>query len=104
MPGLFGAPRHHLDLLEAERCAGVDQEGGLGLVGFDQRHVEIGPGDLDREARQAGARADIDQVVGTPEVVDEDEAVFDERPVRARHEARPRRNQSNELIQLRILH
>jgi hypothetical protein len=82
----------------------VDEEGCFGLVGFDKRHVEIGPGDLDGDAGQACTGPDVDDPPRIAEVFEEDQAIVDERAIGARHEARPHRNQSNELIELRILH
>jgi putative FmdB family regulatory protein len=82
----------------------MDKERRLGLVRLDQRHLQVRPDDLEREARQPSARADVDHFPRDPEVLDENQAVFDEGRVGASHEARPLRDHFCELIQLRIVH
>ncbi len=102
--GLFRTPGHDLDVLEPEPGARVHQEGGLRLIGFDEGHLELGPGDLERDARQAGARADVNQVARRAEMLEENQAVVYERAVRLGHQPRPGGYESRELFQLRILH
>ena len=98
MPGFLGPPGHDLDSFQAELGAGVDQERGLGLVGFDQGQLQLRSDDLEREAGQASARADIDHFPCVPEVVNENEAVLDQpRRRRRRHETRPLGDHSCEL-------
>ena len=104
MTGLLRPAGNYVDAVEVERRAGVDQERRPVLVGFDERHVQLGPHDLDRQSRQAGARSDVDQAARIAEVVQQHQAVIDERTVGPRHESRPLRDQSDELIQLRIVH
>ena len=104
MTGVLRTAGDDVDAFEPERRARMDQECGLALVGFDERHVQLWPGDLDRQSREAGAGADVDQALCIAKVVQQHQTVLDERAVGPRHEPRPLRDQSSELIEFRILH
>jgi len=102
--GVFRAPRDDCDLLELERGTRVHEEGRLRLVGLDERDIQVGPLDLDRDSRQSRSRADVDQASRVAEMLEQDQAVVDQRPVGRCHQAGPRRDQPSELFELRIFH
>ena len=71
----------------------MNQESGLVLVRLDQSELEVGSGDLERDARESSAGADVHHLPRLAEVVDENQTVFDQGGVGSRHEAGPRRDQ-----------
>jgi hypothetical protein len=82
----------------------VNQECGLGLIGFDQGHLQVGPGDLQRETWQAGSGADVDHLSRVSKVVEQHQRILEERRVGPGHQSWPFRDESPELAKLRIVH
>lgn len=102
--GILCAPRQHLDAFDAQPGAGMDQEGCLVLIGLDQRELEFGPHDLEREAWETSAGPDVHHPPGVAQVIEQDQAVVDQAGIRPGHQPGPRRDHSCELNQLRIVH
>ena len=65
--------------VEAQAGCGVDQERGLAAVCLDQGDLEVGPRDLEREAGHAAARPDVDERARLADVLEQDQAVLDQR-------------------------
>ena len=68
---------NNLDSVEVELCARVDQECSLVLVRLDEGQLEVGPDDLQRDAREASTRTHVDDRARIAEMVGKDEAVLD---------------------------
>ena len=103
-PDVLRASAHHLDAGQTEGRAGMNEECGFVLVGLDQCQVQVRPRDLEWQAGKASARADVHYVPRLPQVLAQNQAVFDEGQVRAGDQPRPRRNHFRERNQLRIVH
>jgi putative FmdB family regulatory protein len=82
----------------------VNQEGGLLLVRFDQGDLQLGTRDLEGDPRKASAGADVHHFSGVPEMLDQHEAVLDQRQVRPSRKPGPPGDHLCELNQLRIVH
>src|SRR5512142_1984625 len=61
---LLRARLQHLNALQTEQADHVLAERGFFADRFDQRELHAGVEDLEREARKAGAGADIDEPTG----------------------------------------
>ncbi|SRR6266849_4139702 len=59
---VLGAAGEYIDVRQCKNADDLAQEGGLLLVGFDKCEPEVRRPDLYRQARKAGAGADVDEV------------------------------------------
>jgi hypothetical protein len=59
---VFGASGEDFDVGQFKSADGFAEECGLFLVGVDHGQAQIGIPDFNGQAREAGARADVDQV------------------------------------------
>src|SRR6266849_2914963 len=57
---VLGAAGEYIDVRQCKNADDLAQEGGLLLVGFDKCEPEVRRPDLYRQARKAGAGADVD--------------------------------------------
>ena len=90
MAGVFGAPRDHLDVGQAEGGRRLDEEGRLALVRLQEGQRQVVPGQAEWKAGQPAATSDVDdpEWSGRQEV-EEDERVLEQRAIGPRDQARP---------------
>ena len=73
VPGQLRALGDDLDATQPEPRRNLDEERGLPVIRFQQRHLELGTGELERDAGQPTAAADVDQRAGLAEQRQQDQ-------------------------------
>src|SRR5690242_15044691 len=76
---VFRAPRGNLDALKTECANDLAQEGYLLVMRLDQGDLKVRQKNLDRQAREAGAGADVGQAIKSGRFCGKDRASGKER-------------------------